>query len=252
MAEGRASQGHGEGQHDSGAAAVGKPIAVRIIDAPPTSDDQKQNYKDSYRLQRRNFVVGVITLSVLIVYTTINYCLYRATVDTEQVSQRAYVNVREAFNKDPLTVGKPLPRVWLSYENTGNTPATHFCITGGIVIGSSDEIRHSPPRPKSGFFYSCDSHGSAIVPPKVIRYFSAELSAIDLNLLSVTPGQFDAIKGRGYSWEVNALIDYCDQFGNRHQSEQGFFYDPWLDTWEADAHSTVSYDTDNDPECRQH
>jgi hypothetical protein len=43
-------------------ASVCDPVAVRIVNAPPTSDDQKQTDRDNKRLQRYNFIVGVLTL----------------------------------------------------------------------------------------------------------------------------------------------------------------------------------------------
>lgn len=121
MAEERSqTPSHVEGQDDSDSATVRKPISIRIVDAPPTSDDQKQNYQDTYRLQRRSFIVGVVTLLVLIAYTTINYCLYLTTRDTERVSQRAFVFSRELELYNGLMI--------VPIENSGSTPAENLIV----------------------------------------------------------------------------------------------------------------------------
>jgi hypothetical protein len=120
MTKGTQPPSQSKGQDDGESTAAGKPIAVRIVNALPTSDDQKQNHKDNYGLQRKSYIVGVITLVVLIGYTTINYCLYEVTVSTEQVSQRAFVFSKELELYNGLLV--------VPIENSGSTPAENLIV----------------------------------------------------------------------------------------------------------------------------
>jgi hypothetical protein len=82
-----------------------------------------ERYRDSLKtdffkqLCKVRFLVEVLTLVLLGVYTAINYCLYRTTKDTEQVSERAYVNVKSIIFV-PLVVGQPMDAV-VTYKTPG-------------------------------------------------------------------------------------------------------------------------------------
>jgi hypothetical protein len=119
-----------EAQHGSGSSTVSEPIAIRIVDAPPTSDDQKQYEQNSYRLQRKSFVVGVITLLILVGYTGINLLLYLSTHEQLQLSERAWLSVETDAIKD---FGQGKEPTWtFRLHNIGHLPAQHVSHTSQV------------------------------------------------------------------------------------------------------------------------
>ena len=199
-----------EGQHDSSPPAISEPIAVRIINAPPTPDDQKQNYQNSYRLQRKSFIVGMITLVVLIGYTTINYWLYQETVNTNQANQRARIFVTSMGMQKKS--GSPPPEfpksvvedaaVIVNFENSGETPATNVLQMTSACIAKYDRI-------PANFSYrdlNQLQHLPALIPPRspFNTYIPVSVDYID-----------DAIKykRRLFVW---GTITYRDIFKQSH------------------------------------
>ena len=127
--------------------------------SPAPSNAKNAESQKQYNLDKRRYRIELLTFIAVIFYADVTYQLLQTSRATNEdsrkaleISDRAYVNVREAFMRQPLAVAQPLPRVFLSYENTGHLPASHFCIDGGVVIKqrpAKGEIRSE--RPKEGF-----------------------------------------------------------------------------------------------------
>jgi hypothetical protein len=61
-------------------------------DLPPTpANHPDTNPERNYRLEIKKYRVEIVTLAVLVIYTIINYGLYRSTHEQLQLSQRPWI-----------------------------------------------------------------------------------------------------------------------------------------------------------------
>ena len=127
-------------------ASVGQPISVRIVDQPQSeTDEQKDHRKRSHRLQKANFIVGIVTLFILIIYTAINYGLYEATSQSAIATEQAQI----AFgSKDGTLVsfGNPIAEgkrvLIIHFFNAGGSTAGHFAVNVGTNVSGNNPWGH--------------------------------------------------------------------------------------------------------------
>src|ERR1700691_3489694 len=70
---------------------------------PPNGNEKKPCQKQRDWLDYATFAVGLLTLIFLLIYTVINYCLYRTTADSFHAANRAWVG----WYGDILVKGNP-------------------------------------------------------------------------------------------------------------------------------------------------
>jgi len=189
----------------------------------------RQDLKDNLSLQLRKvrFLAEILTLIVLSIYTGINYCLYKTTKDTEQVTERAYVNVQQVRLAHPFAIGATAEAL-IDYGNSGLTPAKELWIATSVAFSDNGKISADVER--QGACHTVPN--GEVLPPKVIRHVSTDTAR--RSGLSVPPEFKFRVKADRYAdviasrtrWYVGASISYRDQFGRCHHTYELFFYNP--------------------------
>jgi hypothetical protein len=62
------TSGQNKSSDDGERTSVCEPIAIRITDGPPTSEDQKEAQRDAFKLQLGNLILGFLTLGAVVAY----------------------------------------------------------------------------------------------------------------------------------------------------------------------------------------
>jgi hypothetical protein len=192
-----------------------------------------QSYRDAVKtnffrqLRKVRFLVEVLTLVLLAIYTIINYWLYRTTRDTEQVTERAYVNV-ESITAVPIVVGQPLEAA-VTYKNTGLTPAREL-----YVAPIFDVIPRPPMGQRSVQWLKCQTYPpGTVLPPGISRSIDAATSTGRYAPRILTNPTSDALTHGQQKWVVGAMISYRDQFGHCHATFEPFWYNPASNLFDA-------------------
>jgi len=178
---------------------------------PPESDKPYTTKQIRDPLDYATFGITVITLVVLGIYTTINYCLYQATVSTNQANQRALIFVT---SMELQKKGEPLPEdfpknvtngsVIVHFENFGETPGMKVLQKTSVCMRKYDIPDEFTYRDLGQL-----QHVPALIPPRTT--FTTEIP--------VRPDHIDdAIKYKTslYVW---GTINYIDIFKQPHLTE---------------------------------
>jgi hypothetical protein len=109
------------------------PVEVRFPPEVVTQYHTEQS--KSYGLQNRTFLVSVLTLLALVIYTCITYRQWGAMLDSNKISRESLESVQRAFmvfdtiEINVVSYSAPPQELYESnarFLNTGTTPATDF------------------------------------------------------------------------------------------------------------------------------
>jgi hypothetical protein len=208
---------------------------------PPSPDDKTYTTKQVRdRLDYATFLVGIITLVVLAIYTGINYGLYNRT--SEQLgmirdSQRPYVSLGR---KDGTLAEFVEPRnpqsgqrggMKIYFQNGGQSPAltTNVGFLTGVVLTNingkwqtpaglkSQEVFHNLLRYRDNKGGSGEYTGSGSIAPQseYVAFVSELLTQEQLN--SMAKGESTLM--------LQGMIEYCDGFGRYYCRQFTLFFD---------------------------
>jgi hypothetical protein len=114
-------------------------------DLPPTpANHSEPNPERDYRLEIKKYRVEIITLVVLVIYTIINYWLYRSTHEQLYLSQRPWIAM-EVSLASPLTFTDKAGSMFVNVhlKNIGNSVALNvhpFCKLGARRYATDDAL----------------------------------------------------------------------------------------------------------------
>jgi hypothetical protein len=221
--------------HDQDHSPLSDPITVSIVHALPTDPDEKKYYRDSTNFQRRNFIVGLITLFVLFAYTAINYCLYgttKAQLEANAIqflaSQRPYVVLGDPWGTlAEVQEIKDKPFIALHFVNTGNSTASHFAVQTIIWVPNGTPVVEHAWGHRQRWIDSDYAMSTTSMGPTVNLGAKAEYTEY-LPVGNNTREQLTTAFA-GQDWEgtmVDGQMEYCDIFGQYRCENFNLVYKP--------------------------
>ena len=173
------------------------------------------------------FDVQALTLLVLGIYTSINYCLYKTATNNEEITERAYVNVQNVRAEHGFAVGSTADAL-VDYKNVGLTPAKDLWIYIGVFSS-----RTMPKELTTRTHPKCETiKNGEVLPPGITRHKSSNIlerfgvAAPHIPGMLIQPDDYAAIISGAARWIVSVSISYRDQFGQCHYTREPFSYNP--------------------------